>query len=316
MLVGLIFAVGGFVVLAAAADILVSRTARIAIHYRVSSVVVGAVLIGFGTSAPEMVISGLAAAEGELGIGVGNIVGSNVANISLVLAAAAIVRPVPIDDVTLRRQLPISVAAVTVLALAVQGDIKRWEGIVLALLIVWFVVYTLRTPRIEALDAQVAGRISLASGRPGIDFMGAAVGLVGVVLSSWFIVNGASRVADVLDLSGGFVGFTLVAIGTSAPELITSVQAARQGETDLVVGNLLGSNVFNSLAVGGIIGIVGPGTVEDTRLVGTGSVLMVAIVVVSAVFMIHRKEVGLAKGFILLGLWVGSVVMLSGSGVG
>ena len=115
-----------------------------------------------------------------------------------------------------------------------------------------------------------------------------------------------------LELSGGFVGFTLVALGTSAPELVTSVQAARQGETELLVGNLLGSNVFNSLAVGGIIGLVGPGPVLDTTLAETGSVLMVVIVITSAVFMIIGGSVGRNKAFVLFFLWVVSVVVLSG----
>ena len=137
-------------------------------------------------------------------------------------------------------------------------------------------------------------------------------GLVGVVVASWFIVDGAERIAEALELSGGFVGFTLVALGTSAPELVTSVQAARQGETDLLVGNLLGSNVFNSLAVGGIIGLIGPGPIVDTTMAQTGSVLMVGIVLVSAVFMVVGGKVNRPKAFVLFFLWVVSVVVLSG----
>ena len=114
----------------------------------------------------------------------------------------------------------------------------------------------------------------------GVEWTRTLVGLVFVAGSAWFIVEGATRIADELDLSGGFVGFTLVAVGTSAPELVTAIVAARQGETDLLIGNLLGSNVFNSLAVGGVIGLVGPGPVLDTRMAEWGSLMMIVIVAI------------------------------------
>ena len=314
MILGLIFAVAGLIVLAFAADHFVAGAARLAVFYNVSPVVIGAVLIGFGTSAPEMVVSGIAAGQGDLDIGVGNIIGSNVANISLVLAAAAVVRTIPVDSSVLRREVPISVASVLVFALLVQGEITRFEGGVFAGLILAFLVFVLRSS--SSTDGSFAGDIGEFVGDEPVVVEKAAtralVGLAFVVVSSYFIVDGAERVANALELSGGFVGFTLVALGTSAPELVTSVQAARQGETELLVGNLLGSNVFNSLAVGGIIGLVGPGPVLDTKLAETGSVLMVVIVITSAVFMLIGGSVGRNKAFVLFFLWVVSVVVLSG----
>ncbi len=276
--------------------------------------VIGAVLIGFGTSAPEMVVSGIAAGQGDLDIGVGNIIGSNVANISLVLAAAAVVRTIPVDSATLRREVPISVASVIVFALLVQGEITRFEGGIFAALILAFLVFVLRSSSSTdgSFDDDVVGIVGDKPVEVGREAARAFIGLAFVVVSSYFIVDGAERVANALELSGGFVGFTLVALGTSAPELVTSVQAARQGETELLVGNLLGSNVFNSLAVGGIIGLVGPGPVLDTTLAETGSVLMVVIVITSAVFMLIGGSVGRNKAFVLFFLWVVSVVVLSG----
>ncbi|MEM9202756.1 MAG: calcium/sodium antiporter [Actinomycetota bacterium] len=314
MLLGLVFAIGGLVVLTFAADHFVAGSARIAVFYKISPVVIGAVLIGFGTSAPEMVVSGIAAGQGDLDIGVGNIIGSNVANISLVLAAAAAVTTIPVASSTLRRELPISVASVIVFALLVQGDITRLEGAILAVLIAAFLIFILRssTGTDDAFDDDVTDLVGDEPVSVGREAVRAVIALAVVVGSSWFIVNGADRIAEALDLTGGFVGFTLVALGTSAPELVTSVQAARQGETELLVGNLLGSNVFNSLAVGGIIGLVGPGPVLDTTLAETGSLLMVGIVVLSAVFMVARGQVGRVKALVLFSLWVVSVIMLSG----
>lgn len=314
MILGLIFAVAGLIVLAFAADHFVAGAARLAVFYDVSPVVIGAVLIGFGTSAPEMVVSGIAAGQGDLDIGVGNIIGSNVANISLVLAAAAVVRTIPVDLATLRREVPISVASVIVFALLVQGEITRFEGGIFVALILAFLVFVLRSSSSSdaSFDDDVVGIVGDKPVEVGREAARALIGLALVVVSSYFIVDGAERVANALELSGGFVGFTLVALGTSAPELVTSVQAARQGETELLVGNLLGSNVFNSLAVGGIIGLVGPGPVLDTTLVETGSVLMVVIVITSAVFMLIGGSVGRNKAFVLFFLWAVSVVVLSG----
>ena len=314
MILGLIFAVAGLIVLAFAADHFVAGAARIAAFYKVSPVVIGAVLIGFGTSAPEMVVSGIAAGQGDLDIGVGNIIGSNVANISLVLAAAAVVRTIPVDSATLRREVPISVASVIVFALLVQGEITRFEGGIFVALILAFLVFVLRSSSSSdaSFDDDVVGIVGDKPVEVGREAARALIGLALVVVSSYFIVDGAERVANALELSGGFVGFTLVALGTSAPELVTSVQAARQGEIELLVGNLLGSNVFNSLAVGGIIGLVGPGPVLDTTLAETGSVLMVVIVITSAVFMLIGGSVGRNKAFVLFFLWVVSVVVLSG----
>lgn len=314
MILGLIFAVAGLIVLAFAADHFVAGAARLAVFYEVSPVVIGAVLIGFGTSAPEMVVSGIAAGQGDLDIGVGNIIGSNVANISLVLAAAAVVRTIPVDSATLRREVPISVASVIVFALLVQGEITRFEGGIFVALILAFLVFVLRSSSSSdaSFDDDVVGIVGDKPVEVGREAARALIGLALVVVSSYFIVDGAERVANALELSGGFVGFTLVALGTSAPELVTSVQAARQGETELLVGNLLGSNVFNSLAVGGIIGLVGPGPVLDTTLVETGSVLMVVIVITSAVFMLIGGSVGRNKAFVLFFLWAVSVVVLSG----
>jgi len=135
MLLGLVFAIGGLSVLTLASDQFVKGAARLAVVFNVAPVVVGAVVIGFGTSAPEMVVSGLAAVDGNLDIGVGNVIGSNVANISLVLAAASFITVIPVSSQTVRREAPISVAAVLVFAGLVQGDLNRWEGAVLAALL-------------------------------------------------------------------------------------------------------------------------------------------------------------------------------------
>ena len=313
MLLGLVLSVVGLAVLSLAADQFVRGAARLAVVLRMAPVVVGAVVVGFGTSAPEMLVSTVAAANGRLDIGVGNIIGSNVANISLVLGAASFVSVVPVSSSVVRRDAAVSVAAVVLFALFVQGDLRRLEGLVLvAALAAWFVL-VLRGSRTG--DADMEDLSELVGEHPpalGVETVRTIVSLALVAGSAYVLVEGAERVAEALNLSGGFVGYTMVAVGTSAPELVTAVAAARQRETELLVGNLLGSNVFNSLAVGGAIGLVGPGPVGDVTLQTLGSSMMVVICIVSWVAMAIGHKVSRIDGVVLLGLWAVSIALLAG----
>ena len=315
MLLGLMLAVVGLAVLAVAADQFVKGAARLAVVLRLTPVVVGAVVVGFGTSAPEMLVSALAAANGRLDIGVGNIVGSNVANVSLVLGAASFVAVVPVATDIIRKDAAVSVAAVALFALLAQGDLHRWEGaLLLAALGAWFVAVL----RGAKTGDEAPGRhdVSEIVGEhppsAGLESARTVAALALVAASAYVLVEGAERVAEALNLSGGFVGYTLVAVGTSAPELVTAVAAARQRETELLVGNLLGSNVFNSLAVGGLIALVGPGPVGDLTLQTLGSSMMAIICLVSWFTMAVGRRVNRIDGVVLLVLWMASVALLAG----
>ena len=315
MLLGLVFSIVGLVVLSLAADQFVRGAARLAVVLRMAPIVVGAVVVGFGTSAPEMLVSTLAAANGRLDIGVGNIIGSNVANISVVLGAASFVAVVPVSSSVVRRDAAVSVAAVVIFALLVQGELGRLEGLVLLAALGAWLVLVLRGARTGDSEADMDDLSEIVGEDPpalGIETVRTVVSLALVAGSAYILVEGAERVAEALNLSGGFVGYTLVAVGTSAPELVTAVAAARQRETELLVGNLLGSNVFNSLAVAGVIGLVGSGPVGDVTLQTLGSSMMVVICVVSWVAMSIGHRVSRIDGVVLLGLWVASIVLLAG----
>ena len=315
MLLGLVLSIVGLVVLSLAADQFVRGAARLAVVLRMAPIVVGAVVVGFGTSAPEMLVSAMAAANGRLDIGVGNIIGSNVANISMVLGAAAFVAVVPVSSSVVRRDAAVSVAAVVIFALLLQGGLGRLEGVfLLAALGAWFVLI-LRGARTGDSEADMDDLSEIVGEDPPalrIEIVRTVVSLALVAGSAYVLVEGAQRVAEALNLSGGFVGYTLVAVGTSAPELVTAMAAARQRQTDLLVGNLLGSNVFNSLAVGGVIGLVGSGPVGDVTLQTLGASMMVVICVVSWVAMAIGRRVSRIDGVVLLGLWVASIVLLAG----
>ncbi len=330
MLVGLILSIVGLVVLSLAADQFVTGAARLAVILRIAPIVVGAIVVGFGTSAPELLVSGLAAINGRLDIGVGNIVGSNVANISLVLGTASFVTAIPVSSSVIRRDAAVSVAAVGLFALLVQNELTRIEGGVLLLALgAWFVLVLRgsRTPTArstssggsdepDSLDSPDLAELNELVGEDppalGFEALRTLVSLALVAGSAYMLVEGAERVAEALNLSGGFVGYTMVAVGTSAPELVTAVAAARQRQTELLVGNLLGSNVFNSLAVGGVIGLVGPGTVGDVPVQTLGAIMMVLICVTSWADMAIGHRVSRSDGVVLLILWMVSIALLAG----
>lgn len=314
MVLPLLGIVVGLVVLTISADHFVIGAARTAARLRLSPVVIGAVVIGFGTSAPEMVVSGIAAGGGQLDIAAGNIIGSNVANLSLVLGVAALASSITVGSTTLRREAPLSLASVLLFAALIQGGLTRVEGIVLAVGIVVALGYVLVSARSEG-NEELTGEVAeyLEDGDIGLgkELGRAIAGLAGTLVAAQVLVTSATRIASELGLEEGFVGLTIVAIGTSLPELATSLQAARKDETDLIIGNLLGSNLFNSLAVAGIAGIVGPGALVDANLEGLGTLMMVVVAVLATIFMATGRRVNRNEGLALLAVYVVMVPLLA-----
>lgn len=281
MFVDLILAAVGLILLAVAADHLVLGASRLARRLRISPVVVGVVVIGIGTSAPEFLVSGLAAARGDSGIAVGNIVGSNILNLSLLLGVAALIAPIPVASRVVRREVPLGFAGVALFGvLAVVAGLSTLTAAILAVAgagALWLLVKWARDGQDEtALADEVTEFVDGPPARTWLEVTRAVVGLLGVLAGAQLLVDGASAIAAGLGVSQLVIGFTLVALGTSLPELVTSIQAQRRGESDLVVGNLFGSNLFNSLIGGAIIGFADGATMRAglvlviTMVLGTG----------------------------------------------
>ena len=304
MVVAVLFLLAGIAILAFAADHFVEGAVSVADVFNISPVVVGALVIGFGTSLPEMLVSGIAAVQGDVDLGVGNVVGSNVANLTLVLGFAALIAVISIDKVTSRRELPMCIGSVLLFALLVQDGLRRWEGAVLAAVLVATILWLLRNAHDHGLEAPAKeheGQSAMASGiRTGL-------GLIGTVGGAWLLVQGGTDLADEVGLTGGFVGLTIVAIGTSLPEMVTAVVAARKGETGLIIGNLLGSNIFNSLAVGAVLGLLGPGPLEDKNLAGVATYVMIGVVLVAALFLYTGGRVVRWQAVALLLVYLGAM---------
>lgn len=312
MLVAIAAVLGGIAILAWAADQFVLGAARVAIVKNVPTLVVGVLIVGFGTSAPELLVSVLATIGGEPEVAVGNAVGSNIANLSLLLGVGALLVPLAVDSRTVKREAVLVIAAVALLFLAVQGNgVNLWEGIglLVALPIALYIVS--RQSDNDVLGDEVAELADVEHHSLGREIVRTFVGLAGTVGSAQLLLWGALDLADRVGLSGGFVGATLIAMGTSLPELVTVIQSARRGETDLIVGNLLGSNLFNSLAVGGAIGLIGGPALADTSLtiIGAGAALVIAIA--AAIFMWTGRTVSRIEGGVLVVAYFGLIPLLA-----
>lgn len=299
----------GIALLSKAADEFVEGAARLAVMLKISPIVVGAVIVGFGTSAPEMVVSGIAATGGDDDLGIGNIIGSNLANLSLILGAAALVVPLTIDSRVLKKEMPLATGAAVLFAVLVQGGISVTDGIIFSVVLVAALSFLLLG---GGNDESMADEVEeLAGGENhaiGPEAIRTLLGLIGTVAGAWLLVWGALELAANLGINEGFVGVTLVAIGTSLPELVTAVVAARKGQTDLIVGNLLGSNLFNSLAVGSVVAFLGDGQVSDPSLTGLDLWFMLAVCLLGAAAMFTRSIIERAEGTLLLGLFIGFLI--------
>lgn len=302
---GLILIAAGIALLWVAADPFVEAAARLAYIWGVSPVLVGALVIGFGTSAPELVVSGLAAARGELASSVGNVVGSNAANLSLVLGASAVICPVVGQLRIIRREGVITILAMAAVVLVAWDDfLHRAEGILLVAAMAVAAVFLVRWSKRDVRDGLAGGALNEgddeASGdhRASRELAKAFASLVGIVGGAALLVEGGGTVADHYGLAGGFVGATIFALGTSLPELVTAGAAARRKANELVIGNLLGSNLFNSLLVVGIAGVVGAGEIGERR-VGE-HVMMLLIGLLVGLMAITRRRLGRAQGVVLL----------------
>lgn len=318
MILDIAFVLVGLVLLTKAADQFVLGAARLALVMRISAVVVGAVVIGFGTSTPEMLVSGLAAWRGDVGVAVGNVVGSNVANLTLVLGIAALILPIGIAGSTLRRETPLMVVSVGLFAVLVQDGITVVEAIVLLVALASVVALIIRSgrarsdPELESEVAEYADRAHLPRAR--VEVLRTVGGLVGTLAGAQLLVVGAVGIAESAGLSGGFVGFTLVAVGTSMPELVTAVAAARAGEPDLIVGNLLGSNIFNSLAVGAVLVLAGGAEADAPRLLSVGVAVMVGVALGVWLLMLTDRRVVRWEGALLVAAYGASVVLIGPGG--
>ena len=257
MFMQILFLLIGFVFLVKGADWFVEGSSAIAHRMGIASIVIGLTIVAFGTSAPEAAVSIAASLQGNTGIAVGNVLGSNIFNLLVVTGAAALIKTVGVHDGIIRRDLPYSIlAAAVLLVLGFDGKLSRIDGLVLLLMMAYFMYYTFRSiPKQEEETDENADLLRPSAGQAVVI---AVVGLVGIILGGQMVVDSASALAVALGVSQAVIGLTIVAVGTSLPELVTSAVAARKGESDIAIGNVVGSNIFNILSILAISSIVSP----------------------------------------------------------
>ncbi|MDO8990292.1 MAG: calcium/sodium antiporter [Sideroxyarcus sp.] len=273
----------GLALLVWSADRFVEGAASSARHFGMSPLLIGMVIVGFGTSAPEMTVSALAAAQGNPGIALGNAYGSNIANIALILGLTALMSPIAVHSRVLHKELPLLTAVTAVAAWQVwDGEITRIEAWVLlgifAAVMGWSIWQGTRKNTDElGLEFEQELNVRAMPLRRAVFWV--VVGLLFLIVSSRILVWGAVEIARGFGISDLIIGLTIVAVGTSLPELASSIIAMRKGEHDIALGNVLGSNLFNTLAVVGIAGAIAPISAEPE--VFTRDMLVMAVLTVS-----------------------------------
>ncbi len=302
MITDIIYILLGFLLLVKGGDYLVEGAVAIAQRAKLSKMVIGMTVVGFGTSMPELLVSAQSALVGNSGIAIGNVVGSNIANIALILGVSSMIVPIASSRVTLRIDHPfMMLSAVLFVAIAMTGSIERWAGAVMVLMLVGFVWYQV----VKSRKAETLQTSQTPETPPTMALWKAllivVISFAAMVFGSDKLVEGASDIAKQLGVSDRIIGLTIVAVGTSLPELFASVMASIKGESDMAIGNIIGSVTFNILSVIGISAIICP--IQESNVgFGFDYLTMLVMGIMLWVFLrTHRKLVR----------WEGLVLTLS-----
>ena len=256
MVLNIILLIIGFVILIKGADLFVDGASNIALNFKVSKMLIGLTIVAFGTSAPEFAVSVKGLLSGSFDIVLGNVIGSNILNIILILGVAAMIHPLVVKSNTVKKELPITLLITALFAVllsdnlfdkSMSNNFTRGDGIVLILFFLVFIYYLINLMRNKVEDSTDEKVLSLPK-----SFLYTFIGLVMIILGSNFVVDSASYLAKAFGVSERIISLTIIALGTSLPELVTSVMATKKGEYDIAIGNAVGSNIFN---IGIVIGL-------------------------------------------------------------
>lgn len=305
LIIEILLFVVGFVLLIKGADLLVEGASSIAKSFNISQIVIGLTIVSFGTSAPELVVNVLASVSGSSDITIGNVVGSNIANILLILGVAGVIYPIHTQKNTVWKEIPFAVLSSIVLLIIsndlffYSGDnfISRGDGLLLLLFMGIFLTYVFA---ISKENNDTVEEIKLMPRKKSIIYI--ILGLVGLIFGGKFIVDSAITIARMLSVSESVIGFTLVAIGTSLPELATSAVAAYKKNSDIAIGNVVGSNIFNIFFIMGVSAVVTPIPFNGNLNIDLIFLVFVSLILFFSMFTGKKRNIGRVEGifFILL----------------
>lgn len=296
----------GFIILIKGADWLVDGASSIATNFKVSKTLIGLTIVAFGTSAPELAVSISSLASGSTDMLLGNVIGSNIINVLLLIGVGALICPIKVNKDTVRKELPIllliSIALIVLfLDIPLVGDavdaISRSDAIICLLFFCIFLYYLIvMAKRNREITSQKAEKPKYKLGK---SFLFAILGLAGLVAGSQLVVNSATEIAHVIGVSDRIIALTIIALGTSLPELVTTIVAARRKETDLVVGNIIGSNIFNICVVMGIpVAIFGTITPESFQMIDLFMLIFSAVLLF--ILTRHDHQISRLDGILML----------------
>ena len=302
MTLAILYLALGLVLLYYGAEALVRGSSSLALRLGLSPLVIGLTVVAFGTSSPELVVSLKAGLTGQGNISVGNVVGSNICNLGLILGLCALVTPVATTSQIVRMDIPIMIA-VTAFAIFLlsNGTLTRTEGTLLATLLLAYVIFSIRLARrqpADALGAEFGEAVKVSKRGLAVDLLMVAGGLVLLIFGARFLVDGAVIIARAFGWSEALIGLTVIAIGTSLPELATSLVAAVKKEADIALGNIVGSNIFNILGILGITAMVTPLAESGISLLDYAVMAVFALVLWPMAY--HQKRITRLEGAILL----------------
>lgn len=313
MLLQILILASGVAILAVGADLFVKGASSVAERFGISPFVIGLVIVGFGTSTPELAVNIGAAVNGNTDIAIGNVVGSNIANVGVILGLAALVAPLAVQLRMVRVELPIMIAISFLFwGLASLGQLVRWEGFVLVGAFIAFMLLLLKTSKSEpaTVQAEFADENPKAHRKLGGTIALIVLGLAGLMGGAYLCVGAAVTLATMWGMSELVIGLTIVAIGTSLPELASSVMAAYRGHADIAIGNVLGSNIYNLLCVLGLTSIITPLPTTAPTLMGLDIPVMIGFALVLVPMMLMGYRITRWNGAFLLGAYASYVAYL------
>lgn len=303
----------GFALLVKGADIFVDGASSVAKKMRIPAFVIGLTIVAFGTSAPELAVSITAALKGSNDIAIGNVVGSNIFNTLVVLGASAAITPIVVEKGMIKRDYPLSIFAAvllgilsmdTILFKKAEMSLGRVDGIILLIAFAGFMYMTVKAGLENRTEGEEEGE-SMSIVKAVIFIV---LGLAGIVIGGDVSVEGAKEIARFFGLSEAIIGLTIVALGTSLPELVTSVIAARKGESDIAVGNVIGSNIFNIFLILGVSATILPMTISSTYLYDM--IMLIAVMVLTYLPIAKTKKVSRGMGITMVLVYVAYTVYL------
>jgi cation:H+ antiporter len=313
MIIAVILLVAGFVLLIKGADFFVEGSSSVAKRLRVPSIIIGLTIVAMGTSLPECAVSITASLSNNNALAVSNAVGSNIFNLMVVCGACALFTPLAVDKGTLKKEFPFSIlCAILLCVLGYVGmTLGRVDGVILLVLFVAFLVWMIRNARkarAGSESAQGEGEEEIAILPVWKCLVFIIGGIVAIKFGGDFVVDGASTIAAGFGLSQNLIGLTVVALGTSLPELVTSIVAARKNEVDMALGNVIGSNIFNILLVLGIAAAISPVTFIMENIIDI--LLLIAMSVLVWGFAWSKQEIRRAQGAVMLAIYAAYLIYI------